>query len=153
MDGEIKREDAIYLAGLMDGEGSFYIQLGHGKSGCRVVASVGVTNKEFMETIHAMIPWVGRFGGGKVVKQGNRSNPRHRDAWRIFWSGSTAFKICAAIKPYIILKKRHVDIMMEILEARQKAKEDRIGVKYPSWYHELVEKLHAEIMILNKRGK
>lgn len=107
-----------YLAGLIDGEGSFVIQKTEvhkiAKS-CKSKSTkylgffcIGMTDKAPLDLIQETI------GAGKVYEE---RVPNRRSIWRIRFAGR--LKLMPFIKeilPYLIVKKKQAELMMEFCE-------------------------------------
>lgn len=116
--GYVKKEyssvDAAYLAGIIDGEGSIYI-------GCYSVnkktgAPHYQTKIEVSNTSEELVDWlIKTFGGNKTfysAKQTPKNSRRAVHRWTI-WSDHVAH-MCEIMLPYLIIKKRQAEIMIEM---------------------------------------
>lgn len=97
-----------YLAGFMDGEGSFCIvNTRGGRKEPRI--TVGQNHKE-------PLGWMKDVFGGSLYKRTPKKEGEY-GAW--FWStGSiaTAYVIASGVRPYVIVKRDAVDSMLAFLE-------------------------------------
>jgi len=105
-----------YWAGIIDGEGSMTIKVQHlphctfGKNH-QLLIKVGMCNREIPETLH------GLFGGSFVIKhpEGSRG---YVYTWSITAKKALAFLL--RIRPYLIVKKRHADLLIEFQKTMRK---------------------------------
>jgi len=138
------KTEIAYLAGIIDGEGSIYIQ-------CRKVGNhlsffprfqIVNTNKELMYWIHK------KFGGILVEK--DRS--KHNKIWRLQYEWITnrhiMDQLLKLIFPFLICKKEHAKIMMEFRKTFLQKKSFHISSEELSLRNEFMHKLK----VLNKRG-
>ena len=94
----------VYLAGLVDGDGSIFIDRHSRKNTgwCNVIISV--TNTDY-----TLIKWLSENFGGNIVSQRNRK--REWYIWRV--ANEPAFNIIRKIYPYLISKKKQAEIAIE----------------------------------------
>jgi len=104
-----KDTDFAYLAGLVDGEG--YIGIIRGWPYYRPLIAIESTSGEIME-------WLKKFPEGRIYYRKSQ-NPNWKDChtWRCH-SSSKIKAILAAISPYVVLKKKQVELMHEYLQLR-----------------------------------
>lgn len=136
--------ELAYLAGFMDGEGSFMIQEGTNRLGytqhcAKVSASqVRILPLEVLKK---------RFGG--------RISPvlsTYGTEYQWYVSGKNAIEVARQLQPYLLLKKRHAEILMEfgktVVVARgirgRRLPEETLAKRYA---------LRAEIRALNGKRK
>ena len=111
---EFTNEQLAYLAGIIDGEGSIYI-------GCyshnpKTGTPHYQTKIEVSNTSETLIDWlIANFQGNKtkyLYSQLPKNSKRDVYRWTI-WSDHVGF-LCQAMLPYLIIKKREAEIMIEI---------------------------------------
>ena len=91
----------IYLAGIMDGEGTFYI------------------SKEFrhrmyvVNTDERMIRWLKHNFGGLTYKRNSKKNPHWRTKLEWVLVKAEIMEICEAIIPYLVCKKEQAEVMVK----------------------------------------
>lgn len=107
-----------YLAGLIDGEGSFVIlktetekiaKFSRSKSPRYLgYFSIGMVDKSPLEVIRDVI------GKGKVYEE---RVPNRRSIWRIRFGGRiTLIPFIKALLPYLIVKKRQAELLLDFCE-------------------------------------
>jgi hypothetical protein len=103
-----------YMAGIMDGEGTFYIgnYSGNRKNG----------DKHFQTIIiiscidECLINWLyNTFGGSKSKYTPNQMAKNcRRQVYKWYAQSNRMLHICEEILPYLVIKKRQCEIMIEI---------------------------------------
>ncbi len=119
-----------YLAGIIDGEGTITIN----RHKQYLVPSLQVSNTSYslMET---MISW----GFWKTVTR----NTRGVRAWRIQLGGWQIEPILISLRPYLIIKKEHCDLVLQFLTLRK---------QFHKFLTPEMQEIHQKIRLLNKRG-
>jgi hypothetical protein len=105
-----KDTEIAYLAGMIDGEGSIYIQRRITKAGYMSYFprfQVVNTNQEVME-------WIQNTFGGNLYK---KPRTKHNEKWRLcfewFSTVGVMDELLPLIIPYLIIKKQHALVMMQ----------------------------------------
>lgn len=138
--GEISKEltpqQASYIAGLMDGEGSFILYM----RGDVVCLRINIAN-----TKRAMLDWVVEATGiGSIVERENK-NPNHMNSmwWQVNSEGAES--VIKQIRPYLTIKQAQADLALKTQERLRdpSLKSDR------SWQSDY----HRRMQVLNKRGR
>lgn len=114
----IKKEFSIsqiaYMAGIMDGEGTFYIgnYSGNRKNGDKhfqTIIAVASTDK-------CLIDWLEQTFGGSTrqytPKQMSKNGRKQVYRWQA--TSNRLLHICEEILPYLVIKRRQCEIMIEI---------------------------------------
>ena|SRR5215468_2382544 len=148
---------AAYMAGLLDGEGHFGMQRklvtsrGYRYKTFEAFVVLVMTNKVFMETIAALVPW----GGGTVGRNSRVLHGRARPGYRMKWSSTAAVQLCRAILPYLRLKTPHAKLIIALADAKAGAQAERSGRghAYPARIVQLQEAMFVAMRNLNKRGQ
>jgi len=99
-----QREDMSYLAGLVDGEGCFYLansRNGHGIYHRQPRIIVSNTNKDVMD-------WLKDNFGGYVTTT-YKKNPKHKTMYQWIVVGQRALMLANWLKPLLIIKPNEVD--------------------------------------------
>lgn len=103
-----------YLAGIVDGEGSIYI----GNFSCNKKTGVPYyqTNIQVTNTDKALIDWLVEIFGGlfstRTRKQMDNKSRKQVYTWTA--SGDRVTHLCELILPYLIIKKRQCEIMIQM---------------------------------------
>ena len=132
-----------YLAGIIDGEGGVTIAYNAKRNTHRMRFYVVNTNKKLMDWLYE------NFGGYLYeVKRTSHKNPKWRTKyeWHFFPTQETKSTLTLLI-PFLICKKRQVEISLLFMETIGKAKY-RLS---PEQFN-LRESLRQELKKLNKRG-
>jgi hypothetical protein len=103
-------EEAAYIAGIVDGEGtiSFGKRVRKGRLYIRPLVYVSNTSlplMQFQQKI-GMYPVIARNTSGKLY-------------WRCEVSGFQCLDLLERIYPYLVVKKRHCEILTEVIRIRQ----------------------------------
>ena len=110
---------AEYLAGYFDGEGCIQVQVSK-KSKCyNLQIAISSTDYEPLKSIHDM------FGGCFIFIQRNNKNSKWQDIWRWSVVSKDAYRFLLAIQPYVIIKKKEIDLAIEFHEYLQATKVGR----------------------------
>lgn len=107
---KVTREDIIYLAGLIDGDGCFFISK-RKTQGTRTVQSYSMNlNIHCVEKF--LIDWIlETFGGITYI---NRKKPPRRPLYGVEITGNRLTQLIELIIPYLKLKRRHALNMLEM---------------------------------------
>lgn len=97
-----------YLAGLFDGEGHLGFSFSSKMSAYPTpIMSIGNTNKEVIEWVKT------NFGGGVLM----RPRPSRSTMWEwCLWRRDGMGEIIRGMLPYLIIKKRHAELMLRYFE-------------------------------------
>lgn len=103
-----------YLAGIIDGEGSIYI--GNFSSNPKTGAPYFQTNIQVTNTEKRLIDWLFASFGGLISKRTPRQTPKNstKQAWTWTASGERVTHLCELILPYLTIKTRQAEIMLEM---------------------------------------
>lgn len=102
-------EREAYVAGLIDGEGCMGIyakKYTNSSIPWRPHLSVTLTN---LETLN----YLSREYGGRVWKHASR--PNRKPCWRWMLTGKTALYFVATTYPWLIVKRREAEVMLDVL--------------------------------------
>jgi hypothetical protein len=108
--------EAAYMAGIMDGEGTFYIgnYSGNRKNGDKhfqTLIAIATTDKSLMDWLHNI------FGGGvRSYTPKQMAKNSRKQVYRWCATSNRMLQICQIILPYLVIKKRQAEIMIEIRE-------------------------------------
>lgn len=106
----IKTRDLIYLAGLIDGDGCFFISkrtklTKTGYPQYMLKLQIHCINEEFIDELHAT------FGGVKVIYK--RKAPRNW-LYGVEFTGNLLTQICTLLLPFLRLKKKNCQNMLKM---------------------------------------
>ena len=129
-----------YLAGIIDGEGCFYIQRPGGKNH---------TLRLFvMNTAKPLIDYLYQtYGGWQYSRKKENSTWKIRHEW--FVDRQIVDELLPLIHPYLVIKKEHCEIAMEFRKTFPLIRNYR---KVPQEWLDIRVECHRRIKILNKKG-
>jgi hypothetical protein len=96
-----EREKLCYLAGLMDGEGSFFVQAHKNSRGIKyreAVVALGNSDRR-------MVEWIKSNYGGYIQHQRARPEKKRNEYFIYKLIGKKAVGLALALEPYLITKK------------------------------------------------
>ena len=140
-----KIEEITYLAGIIDGEGTIYLQ--------RLIRNSYINwypRFQIVNTNVNLMMWIHKTFGGHLYGK-DRSN--HNKNWKYQYEWCTNRKIIdlllPKILPYLIVKKEQAELMLEFRKTFVK----KYGrSKIPKDIYEHREQIFNKIKNLNKRG-
>lgn len=132
--------ELAYLAGIIDGEGCFYIQRPGGKSH---------TLRLFvMNTFKPLIDYLYKtYGGFQYSRKKEGSTWKIRHEW--FVDRANLDELLPLLRPYLINKKEHLEIAIEFRKTFPKVRNYH---RIPDKFVAIREDCHRRIKILNKKG-
>ena len=145
---------AAYLAGIIDGEGCIFIgnysRGTHGDKFYQTLFTVATTSEE-------LAIWLqNNFGGLKTVYTKNQTPKNSRKTvHRWVASGDRLTHLCEIILPYVVIKRREVEIMMEMRATFEKyspKKGQRSRLRLLPEDLELRQKLFEELKSIHTRN-
>lgn len=109
-----------YLAGIIDGEGSIYI--GNFSSNPKTGSLYYQTNMEVTNTDKLLIDWLVENIGGRSTIYTAKQTPQNsrKEVYRWIVSGNLLTHLCHLLLPYLIIKKRQCEIMIEMRKTFEK---------------------------------
>jgi hypothetical protein len=109
-----KPADLAYMAGIVDGEGCFYMGLIPKKKGDGYVNEHYRGLLKISNTCKNLIDWLNEtFSGTSSATTRSTSTRRfEREVFDWIATGDRLLDICEQILPYLLLKKRHCEIMI-----------------------------------------
>ena len=104
------RDDLIYLAGLIDGDGCFFI------SKRTIKTAGGYDNYMLKLQVHCIDEdlidgLIETFGGVKTI---NRKKPPRRYLYGVEFTGNLLTNLCELLIPFLRLKKPHAENMLDM---------------------------------------
>jgi LAGLIDADG endonuclease. len=138
-----------WLAGLLDGEGTITAKHHRRKQGVVNIQPIIVLNNTSLELLRR-IKEILRCGTIQIHSPSyTRKHPNRNVVWRLEIKGSFAvYTILKQVYPYLIVKRRHAEIVMKICEENMRAYITNKPANY-----EYLERLRSELKSLTKRGK
>lgn len=156
------RTQVAYLAGLLDGEGTFGLyQTPVGMLArnpeyryYRTFIKLTLSDRWFLDSVWGLVGWE----TPRVVNCKNTLRGRERPSYQIHWTGVRAECLCRALLPYLRLKKRHAEILIRLGDARTAARVhfprvNRGERRFPPYIWEMYETAWKELRALNIRGQ
>jgi len=127
--------DAAYIAGIVDGEGTLSLSLSMPKrGGYHFGVRVCVTN-----TNTSLLKYLKKRVGGSIQKKPSYKGLLPCYRWQICHRGEVR-QFLQLIYPYLIIKKRHAEIIMEFLDdfvtlqkKSDEIKQEEIGRRVALW--------------------
>ena len=106
--------ESAYMAGIIDGEGSIYI--GNFSSNPKTGSKYYQTNIEVTNTDKQLMDWIVNTFGGRLNTYTAKQLPKNsrRTVYRWIATGERVTHLCEVLKPYIIAKRRQLEIMIEM---------------------------------------
>lgn len=134
-----------YLAGMIDGEGSIYIQDRKEGNSTSYFPRFQITN-----TNKEVMIWIKeRFGGTIYLKKRSHIKPHWKEQIEWFTNRESMDKILPLIAPHLIIKKRHAIIMQEF---RSTFSGKSGGKRVTQEISIIRERCYRELKQLNQRG-
>ena len=141
----LKIEDIIYFAGIVDGEGCIYAQ--HYKIGNRISATLVVGN-----TFKQLINWIQHhISVGTLSCVDRKDCPNSKPIYIWICSRPDIEQVLSLILPYLIIKKKQAIIVLKI--RKQMRNRDKSKRNLSNKEIEDRNKWVEEIRLLNKRGR
>lgn len=159
IDPPLSIDEAAWLAGFIDGEGCLQIQMTNSKRDRHVRSTTCTISISQAEPRTDVLYWLRDRIGGTVNSHGTHlRNPKHNKSYSWSISGANVSAVCDAILPYLKLKKRQAELLIENqatklsshMGTRKGTKRDSLRIT-PEIIS-LREAQHAELKALNKRG-
>jgi hypothetical protein len=133
-------DDIIYMAGIIDGEGSICIEI---QSPCKSRKVTYYSPR--LVVINTNVPlmnWINEKFGGTVRQRKHVENCKLCYKWNIFsFNAANLLKECL---PFMIVKKRHAEIIIEFMGL------DKKGWNVPKDVQIRREELYLELKKINK---
>ena len=131
--------ELAYLAGIIDGEGCFYI----GKPGGNYTLRLFV-----MSTSKCLIDYLYKtYGGFQYSRKKENSSWKIRHEW--FVDTQILEELLPLINPYLIIKHEHCQVAIEFRKTYPKSKS---RPRVSDEVHSIRESCHLRMKSLNKKG-
>lgn len=138
------KEELIWLAGFIDGEGCITIAREKDKPR-KLILKIGNTNEYIIKLI---AKW---FKGGIAYQEGKNNS---KDSWHFQTCNETAAIILRAVYPYLLIKREQAYIGLEYVKLIYNGNEERYKEnKITKIILKLKKKLFNQIRILNQTGR
>ena len=136
--------EIAYLAGIIDGEGSIYIQMRKRTDAIDYFPRFQIVNtdKKLMDWIH------NKFGGNLFTKNRIKHNPKWRTQYEWFTTRKLMDELLELVIPFLICKKEHAKIMLEFRKSFREKPSFRISEEVLAFRNNCLHQLK----VLNKRG-
>lgn len=140
----LTKTEAAYLAGFMDGEGSFFCiretRKGN-RSGLRYGFSASVLNTNF-----EVMCWIRDKTNAGNIHTSHDGNPNHKVGYKLSFNKSWILNIVPQILDYLIIKKKQAELVILGFNVIQGSS------NYSKHRGEELYKLYSELNALNMRG-
>lgn len=136
---------AEYIAGFFDGEGSFSMRVHKGKSAFNLSVSAFNTH---LSVLHLLQYTLSTWGIPAGMYTHKRKMDNHKQVWKLgIYSHDAIYDICAALHPYLIIKQRHAELLMEYISIRRSC----VAIQDAYLHHPHEKEIADELRQLNKR--
>lgn len=135
-------EEASYIAGLIDGDGAIMLIV-NDKIHYNPIVQINSVHPDFLRNIQGRINQNRRYC---CMKSCPITGFQRRPMYKIQCNSRKAYPLLKEILPFLRLKKRQAELLIEWLESRYSRKEFRIP------YTQREREIYKEIKLLNKRG-
>lgn len=142
----LSAEEAAYIAGFVDGEGSIFFILEPRKanrSGFRISPRFEVAQVK-PEVLHWIID---RCGGRLGFEDRSKKAGNCQDCWKVQWKPNAIRWVLRQIRPYLIVKARAADLMLEFLSLTT------AQANYGKYSGERQWEIYQLVKAENKRGR
>ena len=112
---QYKPEELAYMAGIVDGEGCFYIGLIPKKSGDGYTTAHYRGLLKIDNTDNALIDWLNSTfsGTNSAATRHTSSRKFEREVFSWIATGDRLLDLCEQILPYLIIKRKQCEIMIK----------------------------------------
>jgi hypothetical protein len=143
----LSQEQAAYVAGFLDGEGS--LQIVPDKR--RGVLRGYTVRMELCNCHRAALEVIQTWFGDGFIREKPRDLTKHKPNFILGIGGDTLRQILRDIYPYLLIKREHADILLEALALNKRM--GKVKANFDSQDRlDKMTALHARLVPLNKRG-
>lgn len=137
-------EQLVYLAGIIDGEGTIYIYIRKNNGSIDYFPRFQVvnTNQKLMDWIHQT------FGGHLYSKNRSKHDKNWRNQFEWYTTRKLMDQLLPLVLPYLIAKKPQAEIMIKF----RKTFKNRKTYRVPSDIQTIRNECYHKLRFLNKRG-
>jgi len=114
--------ESAYLAGFIDGDGCLTVHKQKRSRKDQNFTYYFRVNMQVANRHLGVLQWmqkVTKCPGSLYKRNLNRKNPSWSDAWSLRWNSKQMYTILKQIRPYMIMKGRHADLIMEMIELKR----------------------------------
>lgn len=145
----MKEVEKAYIAGMIDGEGSFGLHkiIDKRTNDYSIRTSISIANNDLK-----IILWIKRKLNGTYIKQDKR---RSKSVYSLrICAAKDILKVLNTVEQYLKIKKKHAAIMRKYIESRldQWERYERKQSRPSPSYSKMEIRLADQLKILNKRG-
>lgn len=134
--------ELAYTAGIVDGEGTVALTPWTRS----FLPFVQVTN-----TDKRVIDWLSARFGGKLYIWDRAQHPIHKTRYNLRWVGKHATSLITQLRPYLVLKGEQADLIVRYYSEGGNFHDG--NNRLPVAEYERRRQLHADLKVLNRRGK
>ena len=142
-----EEEKLVYLAGIIDGEGSVEISKDNSdrrEATYRIRLEIGNTDR-------TLISWLGReFGGNKRwnIREKRNENCAEQHRWTSY--GENAIELLEKVERFTIIKRRQIELARTFWNKTNRG--CYRGKARPKWIKEFQEECYEKMKKLNQKG-
>lgn len=138
--------EASYIAGFLDGEGSFFMVLEprkENRSGYRIAPHLDAS-----QVRPAVLEWIqDRCGGRMRLEDKSNAKNNAQNCWRIAWQPNQQRWLIPQIKPYLIVKRELAELFEEFLKLTSGS------ANYGKFNGEHLWEIYQQVRQHNHRGR
>lgn len=150
----LTNEQAAYIAGIVDGEGSISLVKSHARRtrGRYVYPLLRVAN-----TDELLIDWLAITVGCGARQYRSAMDERCKNVFHICWASNEAIMLLKQILPYLLIKRDRARLVIHLWDTNEQARVDAGGYfgnhhRLPDWLVEKREEAFRLLAIANRRG-
>ena len=147
-DKRLTVEEAAYLAGLFDGEGSLYLVA---RKGTRRRSHHFHPEMTVANTDLALIEWVRDATGNGGIWLNKKPGSNHKQGYVWLLMPTQIRHVLPQLLPYLKSKRRRAAMMLEFFDLQRQADRGPWGYAQPAVIDQVLV-LYAELRALNRRG-
>lgn len=127
-----------YFAGIMDGEGTFYIG-NYSKYPKSFNSRILVVNTDY-----SLINWLKTNFGGLIYSRKSKKNPHWKEKFEWIVNKAKIQSFCEMLLPYLVIKKEHAKIMIEFRKTfdKKRGRSNGVPLKVHNKRLQLMNDLH-----------
>jgi predicted nucleic acid-binding Zn ribbon protein len=140
----LTKTEAAYIAGFMDGEGSFFCVREvrkENRSGIRYTFTASVLNTNF-----DVMYWIREKTNAGNIQAYHDGNPNHKIGYKLSFNKDWILNIVPQIMEFLVIKKRQAELVISGINLRKGS------FNYSKHNGEELYKIYSELNELNMRG-